>query len=62
MKVFIDTNVILEYFMHREKYEVAEKGGRGSLTSVSRGGVREQVKLLCAAYYDIIYMSRFCYD
>lgn len=25
MKVFIDTNVILEYFMHREKYEVAEK-------------------------------------
>jgi len=22
MKVFIDTNVILEYFMHREKYEV----------------------------------------
>ena len=25
MKVFIDTNVILEYFMHREEYEVAEK-------------------------------------
>ena len=25
MKVFIDTNVILEYFMHREKYEVTEK-------------------------------------
>ena len=25
MKVFIDTNIILEYFMHREKYEVAEK-------------------------------------
>ena len=25
MKVFIDTNVILEYFMHRENYEVAEK-------------------------------------
>ena len=25
MKVFIDTNVILEYFMHREKYDVAEK-------------------------------------
>ena len=25
MRVFIDTNVILEYFMHREKYEVAEK-------------------------------------
>ena len=25
MKVFIDTNVILEYFIHREKYEVAEK-------------------------------------
>lgn len=25
MKVFIDTNVILEYFMHREKYEEAEK-------------------------------------
>ncbi len=25
MKVFIDTNVILEYFMHRDKYEVAEK-------------------------------------
>lgn len=25
MKVFIDTNVILEYFMQREKYEVAEK-------------------------------------
>ncbi|MCK8622356.1 PIN domain-containing protein [Prevotella sp. E13-27] len=25
MKVFIDTNVILEYFMHREKFEVAEK-------------------------------------
>ena len=25
MKVFIDTNVILEYFMHRDEYEVAEK-------------------------------------
>lgn len=25
MKVFIDTNVILEYFMQREKYEEAEK-------------------------------------
>ena len=25
MKVFIDTNVILEYFMHREKYGEAEK-------------------------------------
>jgi predicted nucleic acid-binding protein len=25
MKVFIDTNIVLEYFMHREKYEVAEK-------------------------------------
>ena len=25
MKVFIDTNVILEYFMHREKYEVTER-------------------------------------
>ena len=25
MKLFIDTNVILEYFMHREEYEVAEK-------------------------------------
>ena len=52
MKVFIDTNVILEYLWQ----------GNRSLTSVSRGGVREQVKLLCAAYYDIIYMSRFCYD
>ena len=26
MKVFVDTNVILEYFMHREEY-VAEKMG-----------------------------------
>ena len=25
MKVFVDTNVILEYFMHREKFEEAEK-------------------------------------
>jgi predicted nucleic acid-binding protein len=25
MKVFLDTNIVLEYFMHREKYEVAEK-------------------------------------
>ena len=25
MRIFIDTNVILEFFMHREEYEVAEK-------------------------------------
>lgn len=25
MKVLIDTNVILEYFMRREEYEVAER-------------------------------------
>ena len=25
MKVFVETNVILEYFMHREKFEEAEK-------------------------------------
>lgn len=25
MKVFIDTNVILEYFMHREKYAVKKQ-------------------------------------
>ena len=33
MKVFIDTNVILEYFMHREKYEARSeaRSGDGSL-------------------------------
>ena len=44
------------------KVFIDTKVAGGALTSVSRGGVREQVKLLCAAYYDIIYMSRFCYD
>jgi len=44
------------------KNQVDKDSGDKTVGAVSRGGVREQVKLLCAAYYDIIYMSRFCYD
>lgn len=35
MKVFIDTNVILEYFMHREMFDVAEHDKNSLLRGIS---------------------------
>ncbi len=47
MKVFIDTNVILEYFMHREEYEVAEKLLKGLRSS------HAQMYMSVGAFYTI---------
>ena len=50
MKVFVDTNVILEYFMHREEYDVAE--------TLLRNSRREGVQMLLSvgAFYTMHYI------
>lgn len=50
MKVFIDTNVILEYFMHREEYVTAETLFRNS----RHHGI--QMFLSVGAFYTIHYI------
>lgn len=47
MKVFIDTNVILEYFMHREEYDVAER----LLLDLRRSGTKMFISV--GAFYTI---------
>lgn len=50
MKVFVDTNVILEYFMHREEYDIAETLFRNS----RRDGT--QMVLSVGAFYTMHYI------
>ena len=50
MKVFIDTNIILEYFMHREEFAVAER----LLWGLRHSGI--QMYMSVGAFYTMHYI------
>ena len=50
MRVFIDTNIILEYFMHREEFAVAER----LLWGLRRSGI--QMYMSVGAFYTMHYI------
>lgn len=50
MKVFIDTNIILEYFMHREEYATSER----LLMELRQNGI--QMFMSVGAFYTILYV------
>ena len=50
MKVFIDTNIILEYFMHREEYATSER----LLMELRQNGI--PMFMSVGAFYTILYV------